>query len=383
MTTEQKLLIDTLACTLTGKAYAVPQEVDWQQFVSLSMRHTVAPLAYDGLQKAGNWEKLPPPAKKILSDAYHTAIYRDVQFTHLEEQLAKKLQEAGVAHIFLKGASLKKDYPEPALRTMCDLDVLVHTEDYPKLDEIAKEMGAEAEDGDGNHRNFRFPGNLMVEFHPNLIHYDTPVGTEINPGWQYASPDGTDLTPEGFYLNTVCHLANHFVASGAGVRFLCDVWVNRNLRRPQPNWETVEKELMRFGLLDFARNIEDLMQCWFDGGKATALLQELGEYILSEGQYGNANRAVCNAAALSPGESRASALGRRVFSTKEDLERKFPWCKGKPVLLPAAWCARCVRVVTKRGGLARKWAQETGKLTKEEISEQKAMLGRFGIRTKK
>ncbi|MBE6926664.1 MAG: hypothetical protein E7461_07465 [Ruminococcaceae bacterium] len=383
MTNEQKLLIDTLACALTGKGYTVPENIDWRLFVGLSMRHTVAPLVYDGLRKNGSWEMLPPPGKKILSDAYHTAIFRDAQFMHLKEQLAEKLTQENVPHIFLKGASLKKDYPEPALRTMCDLDVLAHTEDYPKLDKIAAEMGAKAEDGDGNHHSFCFPGNLAVEFHPNLIHHDTPVGTQINPGWQYAATDGTDLTPEGFYLNTICHLANHFVSGGAGVRFIADVWVNRNLRKPEANWKTVEKELERFGLLDFARNIEELARCWFDGGTETPLLQEMGEYILSEGQYGSADRAIRNAAALSPGESGASALSRRVFPSKEELESKFPWCKGKTLLLPAAWCARCIRVVTKRGSLALKWTTETGKLKKEEITEQKAMLIRFGIQPEK
>ena len=62
MTTEQKLLIDALACALTGKAYMVPENVDWRQFVGLSMRHTAAPLVYDGMQKNGSWEMLPPPA---------------------------------------------------------------------------------------------------------------------------------------------------------------------------------------------------------------------------------------------------------------------------------------------------------------------------------
>ena len=383
MTTEQKLLIDALACALTGKAYMVPENVDWRQFVGLSMRHTAAPLVYDGMQKNGSWEMLPPPAKKLLTDAYHTAIFQDAQFVHLKNTLGEKLTAAGVAHIFLKGASLKKDYPEPALRTMCDLDILVHTEDYPKLDKIASEMGAEAEDGDGNHHSFRFPGNLMVEFHPNLVHHDSPVSKAINPGWQYAAEGRSDLTPEGFYLHTLCHLADHFVAGGAGVRFVTDIWVSRNLRELQPNREAVEKELKRFGLLDFACNIEALAEYWFGDGEETPLLQELGDYILSEGQYGNANQAVRNAAALSAGESGASALSRRVFPSREDLESKYPWCKGKAVLLPAAWCARCFRVVTKQGGLALKWTKETGKLSKEEITEQKAMLGRFGIQPKK
>ena len=383
MTSEQKLLIDTLACALNGRGYTVPENIDWRQFISLSMRHTVAPLVYDGLQKNGSWEILPPPAKKILTDAYRTAIFQDAQFMHLKEQLGEKLQKAEVSHIFLKGASLKKDYPEPALRTMCDLDVLVHTEDYPKIDAIAGEMGATSEEGDGNHRNFRFPGNLAVEFHPNLVHYDSSVSARLNPGWQYATEEKTQLTAEGFYLNTICHLADHFVSGGAGARFICDIWVNRNLRKPQPNWETVDAELTKFGLLDFDRNIGALARCWFDGGEETALLQELGEYILSEGQYGNATQAVRNAAALSAGESGASALGKRIFPSKTDLENKFPWCKGKPILLPAAWCARCFRVVTQNGALALKWTKETGRLSKEEISEQKAMLYRFGIRAKK
>ena len=130
----------------------------------------------------------------------------------------------------------------------------------------------------------------------------------------------TQLTAEGFYLNTICHLADHFVSGGAGARFICDVWVNRNLRKPQPNWETVDVELTKFGLLDFDRNIGALARCWFDGGEETALLQELGEYILSEGQYGNATQAVRNAAALSAGESGASALGKRIFPSKTDLK---------------------------------------------------------------
>ena len=383
MTTEQKLLIDTLACALKGKAYTVPEIVDWRQFISLSTRHGVAPLIYDGLQKAGNWELLPPPAKKILSDAYHAAVFQDVQFMHLKKTLEEKLTGANVAHIFLKGASLKKDYPEPALRTMCDVDVLVHREDYSKIDKIAQEMHAKAEMGDGNHHNYCFPGNLKVEFHPKLIHHDTPVGTGINPGWQYATPDGTDLTPEGFYLNTICHLANHFVADGVGVRFLCDVWVNRNLRKPQPDWKIVNAELMRFGLLDFARNIENLTKCWFDGGEETALLQELGDYILSEGQSGEESRKVLNAAALSAKQSGASVLLKRIFPSREDLESRFSWCGGKPLLLPIAWLVRCIRVVTRRAGISLEWTKEASKLTKEEITEQKAMLSRFGIQPKK
>ena len=184
-------------------------------------------------------------------------------------------------------------------------------------------------------------------------------------------------------MNTICHLANHFVADGVGVRFLCDVWVNRNVRKPEPNWEIVNAELEHFGLLDFARNIEDLVKCWFDGGEETALLQELGDYILSEGQSGEESRKVLNAAALSAKQSGASVLLKRIFPSREDLESRFSWCVGKPLLLPVAWLVRCFRVVTRRAGISLQWTKEAGKLTKEEISQQKEKLGRFGIAPKK
>lgn len=383
MTVEQRLLVDVLACAVAGKPCVLPENMDWRQFVGLCMKHSVAALAYDGLKKADLWQFAPPPAQKILSGAYNTAIFKDAQFAHLKEKLSCELKASGVRHIFLKGASLKKDYPVPELRTMCDLDVLVHTEDYPVIEKIAQTLRGVPGHSDGNHRNYQFPGELTVEFHPNLLHHGTPVGTQINPGWQYANKAGDDLTEEGFYLNTLCHLANHFVSGGAGVRFIADVWVNRNLRQPQPDWKKVEAELGRFGLLEFARNIEDLAECWFGRGEETELLQELGEYILADGHYGSGEKAVLNAVALSPNQSRSSALVKKAFYSRAELEDRYPWCKGKPLLLPAAWCARCFRAVTRHGKLVIRWSKKTGEISKNEIAEQKALLGRFGIRPEK
>jgi hypothetical protein len=383
MTAEQKLLIDALALSVAGKSFELPESVDWRQFIGLCRMHAVEALVYNGLQKADLWNCVPEPGQKILTQAYQTAIFRDAQFTHLKNTLTRKLTEAQVPYILLKGICLKESYPEPALRTMCDMDILVHTEDYPVLDRIAKEMQAVSGHSDGNHRNFSFPGGITVEFHPNLLHHATPVGTQINPGWQYAQENGNSLTPEGFYLNTLCHLANHFVAGGVGVRFVVDVWVNRHLRKPEMDRKKVEEELGRFGLLEFVQNIEDLAELWFGRGEETPLLAALGEYILTAGRYGTADRAVLNSVALAPGQSRTSALLKKAFYSREELEDRFPWCKGKPYLLPAAWCTRCFRAVTRRGDLILKWSKKTGQVSDAEVKAQKNLLEQFGIRPEK
>ena len=377
------LLIDAIRCSMTGKPFSIPENLEWPVFVRLCKAHSVTPLVYDGLQKAGLMENVPEDIQKLLSNSYITAIFRDSQLEHTREQLAKKLEEAKVSHIFLKGACLKYDYPVPALRTMCDLDVLVHTEDYPAIKQVALAMGGIAGHSDGNHRNYQFPGGVEVEFHPNLIHHDTPVGTQINPGWQYAAPKtegyAGELTEEGFYLNTICHLANHFVAGGVGVRFILDVWVCRNLRKPQPDRSFVEKELESFRLLDFTRNLEALAEAWFGDGVLTPELTELAEYIITSGSHGTAARAMLNAVVLSPGGNQSSALMKRAFYSRAEMEDRFPWCKGKPWLLPIAWLVRAFRAVKNHGKLILQWGKGTGEVTKDEVAEQKDKLKRFGI----
>lgn len=385
MTQESKLLIGALRRAVTGTTEELSLSVDWQQLLQLAQMHMLLPLLYDGLhRKAKDWEQVPEPAKKILHQAFLQAVYQDVQMESLGQKLKEKLTEAKVPHIFLKGAVLKHNYPEPALRTMCDIDILVYTKDYPKIDAVAESMGGKRDHSDGNHRNYLFSEGVQVEFHPNLIHQDTPVGTQINPGWQYADQNDPDkMTEEGFYLNTICHLANHFVGGGVGIRFILDVWVNRHLRTPEADRTVVEKELETFGLLEFTHKIEALAEHWFGEGESTPLLDELAEYIITSGSHGHDDRAILNAVSLSAGGTRASALLGKMFYSRAEMEDRFPWCKGKPWFLPAAWCTRAFKAVTKHGHHIIKWSKGTGKVTEEQATQQKEKLARFGIQRNK
>lgn len=381
MTKESKLLIAALGWAVSGKTEEFSLSVDWEELLLLAKRHMLLPLLCDGLQKAGVWEQVPQEAAKTLENACMQAVYQDAQKEYYRQKLEECLKEKQIPYVFLKGAVLKYDYPDPFLRTMCDMDVLVHTESYPQIDKIAQEFKGEAGHRDGNHRNYRFLGGVEVEFHPNLIHQDTPVGTEINPGWQYTeqTPDGVRMTEEGIYLNTLCHLANHFVLGGVGVRFVLDVWVNRHLRKNPIDRGKVEKELESFGLLDFAKNIEALADCWFGKGESSPLLEELGEYILTSGSHGHAERAILNSVTLSKGGNRTSALWGKIFYSRKEMEDRFPWSKGKPLLLPIAWCVRAYKAVTQHGSIIINWFKRIGRTSKTEVVENQEKLRRFGI----
>ncbi len=379
---ESKLLIDALRSAMKKTPVQLPEAVDWTAFLKLARAHNVEGLVYSGLQT----QSLPEQVEKHLVGAYHRAIFRDAQLEHMQTQLRTLLEQEKISHIFLKGAQLKHSYPIPALRTMSDLDVLVYTRDYPGLDRVCARLDGQLLEGDGNHRNFSFPGGVKVEFHPNLVHHTSPVAAGVNPGWQYAvqSPDGrTVMTEEGFYLSILCHMADHFVSGGIGVRFVLDVWVFRNLRTEPVDRTFVEKELERFGLLAFTQKIETLAQAWFGDGEMTPLLEELGDYILTSGSHGTMDRAMLNAVSLSAGGSRSSVLWSKVFYPRQELEDRFPWAKGRPWLLPAAWCVRAFRAVTKNGKQIVIWSKGTGTVSETQVAQQREKLSRFGIEQKK
>lgn len=375
---EQNAFLALMRQQITGRVPELPESVDWRKVAHEAQRHGLGAMLYSGAKVAD--VSLPEEIEKYLFIDYQKAIFLDIQFRSLAQRVSAALTERGIPHVLLRGICLKDNYPMSALRTMSDIDILVKTEDFDRIRQVAEAMGATAEHSDGNHRNYRFPEGLTVEFHPELIHCDSPVGTGVNPGWQYAVqelPGAMELTPEGFYLNVIAHLANHFAAGGVGVRFVMDVWICRHCRTPQPDREQVERELRRIGLLEFARNIEALAEYWFGDGQASALLTELADYIITSGAHGTEERAMLNAVSLAGGG--VSALTNKMFFSRKETEQRYPWVKGKPWLLPAAWTARAFRAVTRHSGLICRWTKGAMSVDKKEAQQQRERLERFGI----
>lgn len=378
--TEHMQLISMLRARMNGDKLPKPDSAQLGAIALVAREHKLGPFVYQWLMEYPQQENTVLP--ELAPGAYH-AIYRDAQFDFVRSQISQALTERGINHVFMRGVCLKENYPDPTLRTMSDIDILVKSSDFSAIRKAMLSLGAEAHRGDGNHRTFRFPEGVTVEFHPNLIHCSSPVGTLANPGWQYV-PEGQPageqvMTEEGFYINVMAHLANHFVAGGVGVRFVLDVWVCRHLRSPRMDRQWIEQEFQRIGLGAFARNIEALAEWWFSGAPETPVLQALAEYILSSGSHGDEDRAMLNAICLSPGRSRGSALWHKAFYPRQDLENRFDWVIGRPWLLPVAWIVRAWKALTGRFGRIFRWSKGTRSFTNEEIEQQRELLREFGI----
>ena len=379
MEQQYRLLIDLVRSHFTGEAVEVPDDADLTALYEAAARHKLETFVYSCLENTAH----AASAMEAIGGAYHKAVFRDVQADYIRAQITEVLTAAGIDHVYQRGVCLKHHYPVPAMRTMSDMDILIHTEDLDRLPEVMSKLDCKQCPGDGNHRTFAVSPGYAVEFHPNLIHCSSNVGTGVNPGWQYVpegQPHGEQfMTEEGFYLSVLCHLANHFAAGGVGVRFVMDIWVCRHLRQPQPDRALIEQELDRIGLLKFGKQIEALGDLWFSGITPQEDLAELEEYILTSSSHGDDKRSMLNSVCLSPGGSGFSALWRKVFYPKQDLYERFDWAKNRPWLLPVAWLVRVWKAVTRRHKLILSWSKGTMQFTDEEIRLQREKLQRFGI----
>lgn len=380
MTTEHQLISLLRRAATVLPASMPPCDTDWPALLVLTQRHHVENLLRYALL---DLNEVPPEVRGALERKHQAALFRNVQNDFTADEVGQALSGGHIHHIFLRGAVLKQDYPSPDMRSMSDLDLLVRAEDFQLVRRAMEPLGGRLVHSDGGHRTYVLPPDVVVEFHPGLIYAASPVGTAINPGWQYVRPGsgpyGLELTEEGFYLNLLCHLAYHFAKGGTGVRSVLDVWVYRHRHAPQPDRTFVEEELDRAGLLDFARRIEALSEAWFGAGEMTPELAELGDYILTSGAYGTEKRSALNAACFSGGGK--SAILNRAFYPRAEMEHRFPWLKGRPFLLPAAWCLRAGTAVTAHRKQLKSWTGMAAGLSRAEIAAQKQKLTRFGLRT--
>jgi hypothetical protein len=116
---------------------------DGDEAVLAEIRNSgLSPFLYFKL-KQYHWESLVPAKirTKIFNDyalLLRTATLQDQEMA----EILSLFQHAGVEVLLLKGGDLRfRVYPDPALRPMCDLDILIHPEHLPQAKKALLQQG--------------------------------------------------------------------------------------------------------------------------------------------------------------------------------------------------------------------------------------------------
>jgi hypothetical protein len=118
----------------------VERGVDWDRMPELAERHALAPLLRHHLEVASI--AAPRDVQRTLFGLSLRHRRRAQLWRTLLAEMASELDRRGVRALFLKGAALAFTvYPEPELRPMSDIDVLVAKRDLAAAGEVLARLG--------------------------------------------------------------------------------------------------------------------------------------------------------------------------------------------------------------------------------------------------
>ena len=261
---------------------------------TVTKRHDVLHMAAFALKK----NELTNNYSTAIEKSMLTAAFRYRQLSYECESICHVFENSKIPFMPLKGSILRQYYPEPWMRTSCDIDILVHEDDTERAKSVLESELEYTYKSSGSHDlSFFSPSNIHLELHYNLV--EDGIASEssavLKSVWDTAiRRDGFefcyDMPDEMFYFYHIAHMAKHFENGGCGIRPFIDLWILDNL-----NSADTEKRNALLGsgnLLKFANVARKLSRVWFEEEEYDSLSKEMEDYILRGGVYGNSQNRI-------------------------------------------------------------------------------------------
>lgn len=384
MTSNFRYLLELLRCAVCGSTPPpIPEGVTPEAVFSLAKRHSVFLLAFDCAMQLSSVRE--NPQFSAWMQQYQIYLTKSLNQTYEIEHLAALLNTEGIAHVFLKGSSLRKLYPTPELREMCDIDVLVPVEQAEEAYAAAQRDGYVSNGSASHNEAFFKPPFIELELHTYMVPTENKYFDYYRSVWTRARREGSSDTytfgAEDAYIFALVHTWKHYVGHGTGIRPILDVAVLEKTYGDRLDRAYLKAELEKLSLTDFGENVMQLAACWFgaEHTEPTPERQRLEHRLLTGATYGTREQSESNLLMkkMQQGKSERRAkteiFFRQVFPPYSTMASRFRWVGRVPVLLPAAWVARWGQLlVTKPVALKRYYRWVRGlQLLQDDCDELK------------
>ena len=315
-------------------------------FYGLSKHHSLRAFLYQVLKST----KVDIEQEYLdkVEQNYLFNVKKCLAFQEERKALYQFLNEEGISFLPLKGIIIKDYYPDPNSREFADNDILFANGDE-KIKKYFVKRGYQVElFRRSNHDvylkkpfyNFEMHCSLFGETGDNekIVEYFSNYLDKalVKENKEYY------LSKEDFYIYFTAHSYKHFNNSGCGIRTLIDYYLY--LKKEQLDFDYINKELDKLGLLDFSNRISSLSIKLFDNQELNQEEEEMLLFIASSGTYGTLEHSVAK------GVKEKGKFGyfmARVFPPYRFYKSAFPWAYKRPILIPFAWMARFFRVLFK------------------------------------
>ena len=394
--------------TSSPVACPLPENTTWGRVYALARSNSVEGLSWFG---ASTRDDVPDDVRKRWSADADMTLWRRLQFDAERERVLAAVTAAGFSVLPLKGVLMAGYYPDPAMRSMADNDILYgRVEAIPAGDADALQTdevpGGALAEGFGSH-GFRIAGaterdreRTVVASTAELTRIMDGLGyrashTEVgnadcyekapcfnfemhrilaearlsfsdyyrNP-WLRARRDAPDslhfhFADEDEYLYHIAHAFKHYNSGGCGIRLLADEAVFLTAKSERMDWDYIARELDKLGMTDFEARVHAVADSLLRGDPAAVFdadrdTCEFLLFLLSSGVYGNRSTRIAHRLEEFGAQDDGSALAHlrylwwRVRLDDETLAQAHPWLTRHHVPLPIVLCYRMVRGLTMR-----------------------------------
>lgn len=348
----------------------------------LSKHHDVAHLVSFAIEK--NKIRLPvTDLTKKFKKRHPIAMIRYEAANQMYGQVCEVFENEGVPFIPLKGSVIRKYYPEPWMRTSCDIDILIKEEDLNRAVKLLQERYSFSSD---NHRDFHdvslFSDNgTHLELHFNILENMKDVDTVLSRVWEFAKPSGEEsymyeLQPEFLIYHVLAHMSYHVLNGGCGIRSFIDLYLLEKYLKY--NEEILIGLCKQGGLSNFKIEVEKLAFTWMENKDCDDRTKLFSEYILSGGVYGNSETA--SAINHVKNGSKVKYIFTRVFQSYDIMKEKYPVLKKHRWLMPVCQVRRWFYILTSdRKKLAPGLFTAGGNLSKEQVDKKIQLLKNVGL----
>ena len=404
LTSTQNFFIRCLSDFLTGReTEAVASGLNWEDLFSIAKRQSLEGVIY---YQCFAW--MPLETKKKYMKQYLGAVSVSVTKKESIEELIRIIEPLMIPVIFMKGAVIRGYYPLPPLRSMGDIDVIIHPEDRKRIDEILqKNLGYFC--FVDNHAVWTYSrNNLYLEVHDHMFYdnlanqidyrmYFDQIWENCRKGSVFGlNSDYLFVPDEDFhFLYMMTHAAKHVINNGIGFRVYLDMALMIRLANDRMNWDLIKNELEKLKLLKFTEICFACCERWFGISMplGTKLVDEdlvsiITEKTFSDGLFGldNPDNNLASAAKdidRTGGNYIVAAIKRgikRLFPPYEDLQlvSRYSFVDGRPWLLPIVWIYRLGYCVVRKMKTGKDYLTEPF-TRKKDVLDRQELMHRMGL----
>ena len=394
-TTETQFLHIAKAAVSGG---ALPTEnVDWPAVFALAGQQKLLPILFEAVRKMPAAEEnvalFAVTKQQVIAQVLRQTI-RASEFAGLYQ----RLRAAGLHPIVVKGQLCSRLYPLKDHRISADDDLLIPDGEFFACHEQLLANGLTTDTpadelATADEVSYTKEGSpLYIELHRHLFDSAEDAHDELNHFFTDLNPVETDgflaMPPHEHLLYLILHAYKHFVRSGIGLRQFCDIGLWAWEYHDEIDWQRLHEQCESVHAATFAaaafRIARDYLGIDFDlptPWDASIDAEPLLHDTLCGGVYGSNDLTRLHSSTVTLNAVKASRTGEKssvlstVFPKREYLERRYPYLKKRPYLLPVAWVQRLVHYAGEKKTGADSSASGSIKLAKERIE----LMKRYGI----